>query len=693
MDQDDKRYVETIAIEPDGGLEGLPQEAPEEAVAPSPRRRFQLGFFHKVSIHLAVLIALGGTILTVIMATRFRRVLYEEEFRSAFTVYTAAANYIAAHYRSHKGSFIPDHLDYVFRERFMREEIGEHTQSTLISHRPAHLFIYSVDGDILYHFAEDENSPSPKTLAPDAMPRQLLEWFDQAGRMINIAGPVAPEDKVVAYLTISFPGTMDEKARALFLQMAGVMVLVIILAVGISFLFARRELAPIKALTEAAQQVHRGHLEQKVLVHRQDEIGELSLTFNEMVDSLSRRISLMRRMQESVVKMGRQLETTRLYATLISMFKSIAETRDCRLYVYNADEKQLDVWAEEGSVGLPVQEDDEISRLAFAERWAQFLDSAGRLTADPEHTVEMAIPLLSGAKRVGVIRMGRREASVAYEPETLTVLHTLAQFASVAIENANLYSQLGEQQRIEQEMLWAHNIQQSMLPRQRPSLEGYEIYGHSTPANEVGGDYFDYIRGVDEGWHIIIGDVSGKGVPAALIMTIVRSLMHTYLEFEASPRDVLTLVNRSLSADLAQDMFVTLSSIRLDPGSNHACVARAGHEPAMILRRSGEIEQIAPRGAALGLLDVARFQEIIEETEFVLEANETLVLYTDGVTESQNTDREDFGYDRLAEVLRGHASSSARDLHNAIIEAVKDYSRGMPQLDDITLVVLRRNGA
>jgi serine phosphatase RsbU (regulator of sigma subunit) len=306
--------------------------------------------------------------------------------------------------------------------------------------------------------------------------------------------------------------------------------------------------------------------------------------------------------------------------------------------------------------------------------------------------MQVAIPLLSGANRIGVVRIGENEEHRPYDEATLSILQTLSLHASMAIENSTLLAQMARTQRVEQEMLLARQIQMTMLPRTRPEVPGYEVCAASYPAHEVGGDYFDYVSASEACWHLLVGDVSGKGVPAAMIMSIVRSLFHPYAEFETSPRSILSRVNRSLSQDLDPDMFVTLASLRLDPRQDTVRVARAGHEPVLIMRNSGAIEHIAPSGAAMGLLDIQSFDQMIEETQFRLQTHDTLLLYTDGITEAQNSAQDEFGYDRLEEVVRAHAGLPADGLVEKILAEVKGFTDGTPQNDDITLMVVRKNG-
>ncbi len=653
-------------------------------------RMFHLGFFKKYSLHVALFILFTGIILTGIMYHQFRARLFEAEFNSAFTVYSATANLFAGHY------FAPPHRDYV--PRTLDRHLGElflfvpEDAEGWITHRPQHVVWYDNQGAVLYEFMSHENQTPAEPLSPDDIPDGYRFWHAPDEGALYTFGPLTHDRRVPGYLLVSFPTDIQDELYALLTRSLAVLLGVAFAGILFSVPFTRQLLAPVRMLTRAAHKAHLGDLDQRVPVVTQDEIGELSETFNEMMESLSKRIGFMHRLQEWTIRIGSQLDAERLYGMLLDMFTSMSNSGACRLYLYNESKNGLDVQLECGAEQLPDPDRDELTKLAFQERWATYIRADGNMDSEPVDALEVAIPMLSGKHRIGVVRIGPNRKKECYTDESLTILQTLAQQASIAIDNANLYRQLELQKRIEQEMNLARKIQISMLPREAPDIPGYELAGGSAAAYEVGGDYYDYVKN-NRNWHVIIGDVSGKGMPAALIMTIVRALVHTYLEFESSPRNILRLVNRSISRDLDAEMFVTLSSVQLDPENHELRISRAGHEPLMILRgRNGEVENIAPKGAAMGMLDVEDFEDLIEEAVCALDENDTALLYTDGITEALNDDHEEYGYERLEAVTRQWANLPVSELYEKILEDVKQFSNNTPQHDDITLVIFRRLG-
>ncbi|MBN1268979.1 MAG: SpoIIE family protein phosphatase [Kiritimatiellae bacterium] len=651
--------------------------------------QFKHRFVLKVTALIMSLIFFGGIGIATVTAFRFRREIYQQEFSSAFTVYTAVANYLSGHYKANRGHFVARSLDYVLEHRMLK---ADETRSGLITHRPSRLVLYDRHGRVVYEFSTGEKPPPARDLPPQSLPLNFGPEYDPAAGLIRIAGPVSPEGDVPGYVSLCMPTDIRTKVRELYGDAFGIMLAMMLLAVGISWIFARHVLAPIEALTQAADLVHRGNLNQKVEVSTNDEIGVLTITFNEMVSSLAKRISLLHRIQEWTVQISRELESQRLYGTLTSMFAGMSSAQACRLYVYDKRTGDLEATFDHGAGNLPAAEDDELTRRAFADRWAQHLRADGTTGTEPAGAVEVAIPLLSGEHRVGVVRIGRHRENAPYDDETLTILQTLAQHASVAIDNAHLYGELTEKERIEQEMRWAREIQQSLLPSETPRIPGYEVCGVSMPATEVGGDYFDFVT-TDGKWYLVIADVSGKGVPAALIMSIIRSLIRTYVEFEPSPREVLVKVNRKLYGDLEPEMFVTLMLVCLDPTTHRLWVVRAGHEPVLVRRANGKIQAIRPNGVALGIVDVPTFESLLEMHEGTLGKGETLIMYTDGITEAQNTEAEDFGYGRLEEFLGARPDETAKRLFDAILSQVQAFAGNASQHDDMTLVVAKREAS
>ncbi|MFA5296321.1 MAG: SpoIIE family protein phosphatase [Methanoregulaceae archaeon] len=243
-----------------------------------------------------------------------------------------------------------------------------------------------------------------------------------------------------------------------------------------------------------------------------------------------------------------------------------------------------------------------------------------------------------------------------------------------------------EKERIEKELEIARGIQQSFLPESAPEIPGIDIAGMTLPAREVGGDFYDYIPVGGGRWGLVIADVSGKGVPAALFMGLSRTLVRANAMAQSSVSETLVRANELITENERSSMFVTVFYGVLDPARRSLAYASAGHNAPFMIR-SGGVETIVLKaeGIALGVV-----REIdLEEREITLDPGDILVLYTDGVTEAVNPLDEEFGVARLTATVERHRDAPS----SAIIERVRDevirYSQGQPQFDDITLIVVK----
>jgi serine phosphatase RsbU (regulator of sigma subunit)/HAMP domain-containing protein len=648
----------------------------------------RFGFARKISLHTGLLIVMCCVTLAGVNLFQFRRTLFAEEHRSAYTVYMATVNFLASQFRSQGDQYATGDLPGMLVRRFMALEDEKVTGNR--GHRTARLTLFDADGRLVCDLQPGRADPPPANLGDADLSQAFASEFDRGSNQMRAVGPVVSEGETIGYVHLAFDTLIGGRLRILAIRTMLTMGIVLGVALVFSWLFARRNLAPITALTEAAQRIRAGDLQVRVQAVTQDEVGLLAGTFNDMVASMGRRMTLMHRMQEWTIRVAKEFDLAKLYDTLAEMFERMSQARSCRLYVADAPGENLQLCRYRGGDTTISLRGDPVTRTAFEKNAVLFVKADGRTDEDPAGAVELALPLHTGIKRVGVVRIGRREDGQPFDDEILTALQTLAQLASVSIDNTRLYRELSERARFEQEMQWARKIQQAMLPRNVPDLPGYEVFGTSVPALEVGGDYYDFVEDRGGEWHFVVGDVSGKGVPAALIMSIVRSLIHTYVEFAASPGDILNRVNRRLAPDLESEMFVTMADVRLDPLRNLVRVVRAGHEPILVVRSSGVVDRIEPRGSALGLLDVDTFEQTLQEVEVPLGEHDTLLLYTDGLTETRDREGNEIGYNGLETLARKYAHLPAKEMVQGMAEEVKAFASGQDQQDDFTLVILRR---
>ena len=648
----------------------------------------RMPFAQKVTVLVTVLITLSSVCITGVAAYQFRRELYLREYQSAFTVYMAAANYLSAHYKTHRSSFRKKSLDFVLSEKFLRLE-DEHGQQ--VTHRPSRLAVYNGRGDLIYEYAEDGTRTAPTFIVKRDLPTRYRQSYDPKKKSILVAGLISPDGDIPGFVYIDFPSDIQAQVAMLYRNTFAVMAVVILIALGFSSVMTRRLLKPVESLIHAAKKVRRGDLDQHVIVTGEDEIGLLAQTFNEMVGSLGRRIALMHRMQEWTMELSRVFDMNELFNSFLDMCGALSPAKSFRLFLYDAETEDLVMSMTHDAGGVPQACDEAFVRRAFDEGATRFLEEDGSDVVRSTRPVEIAIPLIAGGMNIGAIWIGKPRQGDAYDDETITVLETMAQHAAAAIENVRLYNELSEKERYEREMALARQIQAGMLPAEMPKLVGYEVYGRCQPAFEVGGDYYDFIPAGEDGrWYFVIGDVSGKGVAAAMIVSIVRTLIHTCVQFEPSAVRVLKWVNRNLSPDLKSDMFVTMSFLVLRESGEGPVFLRAGHEPALLARKDGSVERILPEGTALGLLDLPLFESLLKEQRVEIEPGDTLLLYTDGITEAVDEEDEEFGWERLELAVASCAGKSPKEMVDCVIGEVAKFVGDAPQHDDMTLIAVRK---
>jgi serine phosphatase RsbU (regulator of sigma subunit) len=298
----------------------------------------------------------------------------------------------------------------------------------------------------------------------------------------------------------------------------------------------------------------------------------------------------------------------------------------------------------------------------------------------------LAVPLGVGAKVFGIIYADSPLAEGRFTEDHLKVLTTLASVAAIRVENARLTEEQMERERLEREQQVASEIQQRFLPATAPIVPGYELQGISFPCYEIGGDYYDFIQRDDGRLVVALGDVSGKGTAAALLMSSLHAAVHAQADIHNSLAKTIGAVNRYLVESIPANRFVTLFYAELDPKSRALAFLNAGHNPPLIVHSGGTMEQLAAGGLPLGIMPNADFRE--GRTQ--LHPGDVLVIYSDGVSEACNPGGEEFGPTRLYEVVARNMDASAGGIRDRIESALTKFCQGTPAADDITLVICKR---
>jgi phosphoserine phosphatase RsbU/P len=298
----------------------------------------------------------------------------------------------------------------------------------------------------------------------------------------------------------------------------------------------------------------------------------------------------------------------------------------------------------------------------------------------------LAVPLGVAEQVFGIIYADSPIAEGRFTEDHLKVLTTLASVAAIRVENARLLEARLQQERLERELQLAMEIQQRFQPTAPPVVTGYEFQGISFPCYEIGGDYYDFIQRDDGRLVIALGDVSGKGTAAALLMSSLHAAIHAQTGSHDTLVETISAVNRYLADNIPPNRFVTLFYAELDPESGALSFLNAGHNPPLIVHAAGTVEQLASGGLPLGIKNDADYRE----GRTTLQMGDVLVIYSDGVTEAASPSGEEFGPTRLYEVVSRNVESSAAGIRDRIESALTKFSQGTQAADDITLVIVKR---
>ena len=318
--------------------------------------------------------------------------------------------------------------------------------------------------------------------------------------------------------------------------------------------------------------------------------------------------------------------------------------------------------------------------------------------------VEIVVPFVSQGETIGLLSLGShlvnqgmpigllslwlRPSKQKYSREDRNLLNTLAAQTAPALRVAQMVqeqqTQVRERERIEQELRTAQEIQQTFLPKDVPELPGWQLTPYYQPAREVGGDFYDFLPFEDGRLGLVIGDVTDKGIPAALVMTATRTMLRTVAQEKTSPGEVLARVNDLLYEEIPPKMFVTCFYAILDPDSGHISYANAGHDLPYRRQQEG-VSELRATGMPLGLMPGSCY----DEHEIILAPGENLLFYTDGLVEAHNPNHEMFSFPRLKTLLAAHSDGTS--LIDLLLRELKSFTgEGWEQEDDVTLVTVQR---
>lgn len=299
----------------------------------------------------------------------------------------------------------------------------------------------------------------------------------------------------------------------------------------------------------------------------------------------------------------------------------------------------------------------------------------------------MVAPLIFKEHSIGVIYADSQSRPLPFSDDELDMLTSIANQASVAITNAKLQAQILEQHKLAREMEIARGIQTNLLPKTYPDLPGYQVSAMSLPAKHVGGDFYDFLTSSDGRHGFAIADVSGKGVPAAILTATTRSYLQSEtLHRDANLAETVARMNRMVHRDVTNDMYVTMAIVLLDPEKGAVEYVNAGHAHPFVMHPNGRMEFLKAGGIFLGIDTSIEY----ESADASIPNGGVLVLYTDGVTDIMNPAGEPFGEKAFHAIVTENRDKAAEEIRNSVYQACMRHKAGADQFDDFTLIVIKR---
>ena len=297
----------------------------------------------------------------------------------------------------------------------------------------------------------------------------------------------------------------------------------------------------------------------------------------------------------------------------------------------------------------------------------------------------MAVPLAIGEEVIGMIYVDNPYATNRFNQDDLLVLTTMASVAAIKIENACLIEERIEKKRMEEELKVASEIQLRLQPLSPPRLPGYDMIGISFPCREIGGDYYDFIKRKNGRTLLALGDVSGKGMGAALMMSSLHAALHAQAQTPLKTAQIVTEINNYIFESSPENKFLTLFCAELDPITNQLFYSNAGHNPPILVSTDGSYRLLESGGLPIGIVDSITY----EENYLVMQPGDVLVIYSDGITDSVNEIDEEFGEQRLIEVVRRYRARTASQLRDRVDEAITQFIGQCLPVDDTTIMIIK----
>ncbi len=298
----------------------------------------------------------------------------------------------------------------------------------------------------------------------------------------------------------------------------------------------------------------------------------------------------------------------------------------------------------------------------------------------------LCVPLLVRNRMVGLLAVFNKKDHGEFTEDDKRLLAIIAAQSAQVLENARLYEEERKKMVLEKELIAAREVQMNLLPKELPRLTGFEFAASTTPAQEIGGDFYDFISLGEQDCEVLIADVAGKGLSAALLASLGKGVLYAQAIQRYAPQDQIKHTNNVLRASIPRKSFITMLVACLDARDRSVTLSNAGHCYPLVYRNADHrAEMLEVRGMPLNFTDVL----MVQERKIPMESGDILVLYSDGVNEAQNGVQEMFGIDRLRAVIEAGGEQPPPTLLQSILDEIRLFSKGVPQSDDITVLILK----
>ena len=594
-----------------------------------------------------------------------------------------------------------DHVMYQeWIQRIIESEAGEGLIYIAIFDNNRELIAYALNPQDLdvesSYLTPDEEYDLVLRLSEGQVAEESWNDFDHVS--VNIRVGRQSLGKVdVGFSLIEFNDRARYKLWINIYILAAAFVVVVILSIFVG----RRITKPLETLSNAMLDVSNGNYDANVEIRSKDEIGDLSSSFNYM--------TLRLREKAAIEDFSRDLVFSFEHSRLVQMVTE-------RIVNYmGAKQGALFLIEERGSAtyavsqwGYPESIRSRIEHEFTADCYHECLQKNEPFSpSDIRHneqfhallsmlrqqvrfeSVDLVSTLASQGEILGFLLLSPEVDESGYDQDERTFLSTLSHQAGMAIRNSFLLQDLAEKERIKRELEIAHRVQQSLLPRHEPALHGINVSGLCVPAAEVGGDYYDYFVIDENRIGIAIADVSGKGASAAFYMAEIKGMMTSLADIVASPKELVAQLNKYLCKNVDKRVFTTMVYGILDVQKREFVFVRAGHNAVVVKRIHNDqpIDIFIPRGMGLGLVDDMTFRDTTDEHFVRFDPGDFLVLYTDGISEAMNRNREEFGEERLYNIVATNHVANAVEMQQKIMRHVSDFVQDAEQHDDITMII------